>query len=205
MDKEGLLMEMIKTKKIIAIFITMLFCVSFFGGCGNTSVDEKTEDAITEEAFEEVEEPAEEIEQYVDDEVVNQFIIDYQNISGISLTDIQKGNIRTKYFAYSNDVYVEMLNALDADAEYFSISYSFGTLSEEEIYAFFTDCLKVFGATDEEIDKSISALTTENEGDYLIEDYEVNSNIKCTYCPTKELSKGKSVGHIEIHCSSYGK
>ena len=74
------------------------------------------------------------------------------------MTDISKGNIRTKYFAYANNCYLEMINATDAGAEAFCISYSFGSLSEEEIYSVFTDCLKTLGATDEEIEECIAAI-----------------------------------------------
>ena len=47
--------------------------------------------------------------------------------------------------------------------------------------------------------------TTNNDGDYMIEGYETNSSITCTYCPTKELSNGTSIGHIEIASSTFGK
>lgn len=77
---------------------------------------------------------------YADDEIVNKFISEFQEIAGYEMTDISKGNIRTKYFAYANNCYLEMINATDAGAEEFCISYSFGSLSEEEIYSVFTDC-----------------------------------------------------------------
>ena len=92
-------------------------------------------------------------------------------------------HLRTKYFAYANNCYLEMINATDAGAEAFCISYSFGSLSEEEIYSVFTDCLKTLGATDEEIEKTIADFTTNNDGDYMIEGYETTSSITCTYCP----------------------
>ena len=142
---------------------------------------------------------------YADDEIVNRFISEFQEIAGYKMTDISKGNIRTKYFAYANNCYLEMINATDAGAEAFCISYSFGSLSEEEIYSVFTDCLKTLGATDEEIEKTIADFTTNNDGDYMIEGYETNSSITCTYCPTKELSNGTSIGHIEIASSTFGK
>ena len=40
--------------------------------------------------------------------------------------EITKGNIRTKFFAYANDCYIEMINANDATAECFSISINGG-------------------------------------------------------------------------------
>ena len=65
--------------------------------------------------------------------------------------------------------------------------------------------MKTLGATDEEISRTIDDLTVNNEGDYMKEDYEVNSSITLLYVPTKELSNGKSIGHIEIKSSTYGK
>ena len=58
-----------------------------------------------------------------------------------------------------------MINATDAGAEAFCISYSFGSLSEEEIYSVFTDCLKTLGATDEETRKYLQYLTVFIEKD----------------------------------------
>lgn len=196
----------------------LLMCTLLLVGCGsdNTEVKEVNEtkventdntEAKTEETETVTEEPEEVVEEikYADDEVVNQFIIDFAETAEYEFTDIEKGNIRTKYYCYANDIYVELLNATENPAETFNISYGFGSLSQEEIYAFFTDCLKTLGATDEEISRTIDDLTVNNEGDYMKENYEVNSSITVTYCPTKELSKGTSIGHIEIASSTYGK
>lgn len=54
-------------------------------------------------------------QKYVDDEVVNEFIRAYNNISESPFTSIEKGNIRTKYFALSYGYYFELLNAADTD------------------------------------------------------------------------------------------
>lgn len=139
------------------------------------------------------------------DEVVNQFIIDYQAVAGYKMTEISKGNIRQKCFCYAGNCYMEILDSLDSAAENVNLSINFGDCTQEEIMEVTTNCLKVFGATDEEIQKTIDDFTVNNDGDYMIEGYNTNSSITCTYVPTKELSKGKSTGRIEIASSTYGK
>lgn len=187
-------------KKIIILLLSLVLI-----SCGTTNKSKSTIKDTSENNSSGVKKKAKEKLIYADDEIVNKFISEFQEIAGYEMTDISKGNIRTKYFAYANNCYLEMINATDAGAEAFCISYSFGSLSEEEIYSVFTDCLKTLGATDEEIEKTIADFTTNNDGDYMIEGYETNSSITCTYCPTKELSNGTSIGHIEIASSTFGK
>lgn len=195
-------------------YCAILICTMLLSSCGNattdttkniaetTTIETETDDPEQQETT--VEETSNEIK-YSDDEIVNQFIIDFSETSGYGLTDIKKGNIRTKYFCYANNVYVELINATDNVAKTFNISYGFGNLSQDEVYSFLTDCLRTLGATDDEILKTIDDLTVNNKGDYLLEDYQVNDSITLTYCPTKELSYGTSIGHIEIASSTYGK
>ena len=89
----------------------------------------------------------------------------------------------------------------------FKISYGFstknGALTDEEIYDILTDCLKVFGASDEEISQTIMDFTENNEGDAMVTDYKTNDSITCTYVPNKDLSSGFSYGRIDIVCASY--
>lgn len=205
------------------IYCVALVCSLLLVGCGSENIEtkenriestEKVTDAVeseTEAVEVSTEEVVEEV-RYADDDIVNQFIIDFSDSAGYELKDIQKGNIKTKYFCYANDIYVELLNATDNVAGTFNISYSFSSqtpefrdLTDDEKYELLTECLQTLGATDEEIVKTIDDLTVNNEGDYMIEGYEVNSSITVTYCPTKELSSGKSIGHIEIASSTYGK
>lgn len=199
----------------------LLMCTLLFVGCGSDNTETKevgetkvettdNTDTMAKESETVTEEPKE--VKYADDKVVNQFIIDFAETAGYEFTDIKKGNIRTKYHCYANDIYVELLNATENAAETFNISYAFSSqipafrdLTDEEKYEFLTDCLKTLGATDEEISRTIDDLTVNNEGDYMKEDYEVNSSITLLYVPTKELSNGKSIGHIEIKSSTYGK
>ena len=179
--------------------IKVLSCILLFTlvGCGGVSQNnqvsvqsEVIEDTVIQEEL--VEETV-----YAEDELVNRFI------TGVTIKDISKGNIRTKFFGYIGNCCVEMLNGGNG----FSISYKFntkdGALSEEEIFEVLTNCLKVFGATEGEINQTILDLTENNQGDYMVSNYKTNDNITCLYSPNKELSSGFSYGRIEVLCTSY--
>ena len=142
---------------------------------------------------------------YAADEVVNRFITDFNKKFDYSFTDIRKGNIRTKYFAYANGCYIELLNANDAAAEQFVIKINFDGVTQDQIFTVFKDSLTLLGVSESDINRTIDDLTVNNEGDYMKEDYAINDSISCTYVPTKELSSGTVIGRIDINASNYGK
>lgn len=198
------------------VYCAMLIGVMLLAGCGSAATDatkpsaetttavETESDSTEQQEITETEETNDEIK-YSDDEIVNRFIVGFAEIAGYELTNISEGNIRTKYHCHAGNAYLELLNATENTAETFNVSYGFDDLSQEEIYSLLTDCLMTLGATNDEISKTIDDLTVNNKGDYLIEDYPVNDAITVTYCPTKELSNGSSVGHIEMASLTYGK
>ncbi|MDO5015333.1 MAG: hypothetical protein Q4E28_05220 [Clostridia bacterium] len=101
---------------------------------------------------------------YADDEVVNNFIIEYNKISKEPLKDIEKGNIRTKYFASNYGYFLEILHTNSTDKVKVSINITNDTvkegvvgmrdvfhnvvkaiepsLSDDEIYAYFDNLVK---------------------------------------------------------------
>lgn len=192
--------------------VVIVFAIALVG-CGESkSVSQEIPAGHDNAEIEAEETDVEEISEdsrYAENNIVNQFIKDFADTAGYEFTGIRQGNVKTKYYCQANNCYVELLDATKNAAGTFNISYSFsgldGELTAEEIYEFFADCLKTLGGTDEEIANTIDALTVENEGNYMKEGYEVNDSITITYCPTKELSKGKTMGHIEIASSVYGK
>lgn len=104
----------------------LLMCTLLFVGCGSDNTETKevgetkvettdNTDTMAKESETVTEEPEE--VKYADDKVVNQFIIDFAETAGYEFTDIKKGNIRTKYHCYANDIYVELLNATENAAE----------------------------------------------------------------------------------------
>ena len=61
---------------------------------------------------------------YAEDKVVNKFISEFNEKSPFKITNISKGNIRTKYYGNANGCYLEMLNANDKT---FSVSITGNT------------------------------------------------------------------------------
>lgn len=159
---------------------------------------ENIESSIIEENEINVREEVElERNKYADDDVVNQFIIDYNTISGSNFSDIEKGNIRTKYYAFTYGYYCELLNANDtnkinikiwetndnADVGVVGMKDVFHdvakaiepSLSDNIIYSFFDDLI--------------------NQG---VQQTSTLSTMEVLFSPDIDLSNGYSRGHIEV-------
>lgn len=141
---------------------------------------------------------------YAEDEVVNRFITEFNKNSAYEITDISKGNIRTKYFGYANGRYLEMINANGAGAEAFCLTINGGqeATDKQTMYEVFREAVKILdpSITDEMID---TALAEFDNKDVLIEGYVLGDSITVTYVPTKELSYGKTSCRIDISASNY--
>lgn len=141
---------------------------------------------------------------YAEDEVVNRFISEYNEKAAFQITDISKGNIRTKYFGHSNGRYIEMINANSAGAEAFCVTINGGqeNTDKQAMYDVFREVAKILdpAITDEMID---AALTEFENKDVLIEGYAIGDSITVTYVPIKELSYGKNACRIDISASNY--
>ena len=141
---------------------------------------------------------------YVEDEVVNRFITEFNNNTEFEITDIREGNIRTKFFGYANDRYLEMINANNAGAEAFSLRINGGQEESDKLsmYDVFRASVKIFdpSITDEIIDAVLEEFNTK---DVMIEGYKIGDTITVTYVPTKELSWGKNDCRIDILASNY--
>lgn len=140
----------------------------------------------------------EEPEPIADDEVVNEFTTDYNEVSASPITEVSDGNIRTKFFGYSYGYYLELLHANDTGKIHVSIAETNKnaeagvagmrdvfhdvartmdpSLSDDEIYAFFDNLLA---------------------GGVLTEDQQLGSML-VQFVPDKVLSSGPSRGHIEL-------
>ena len=141
---------------------------------------------------------------YAEDEVVNRFIAEFNKNAAYEITDISKGNIRTKYFGYANGRYLEMINANDAGAEAFCLTINGGQEASDKqaMYEVFREAVKILdpSVTDEMID---TALAEFDHKDVLIEGYVLGDSITVTYVPIKELSYGKNSCRIDISAADY--
>ena len=137
---------------------------------------------------------------YASDDVVNHFINEFNKYSDFEMSNISKGNIRTKFFAYANDCYIEMINANDAAAECFSISINGGkeTTDRTKMLEVAADVIKVLDSSisDDKIAQTITYLEGEQ---YMVNDYKITDYVLVeTYVPIVELSYGKSDCRIDI-------
>ena len=142
---------------------------------------------------------------YAEDTVVNRFITQFNNKSGYDFSDIRKGNIKTKYYAYANECYVEILNANDAYAECFSVSINGGKeiSDRDKMFAVFKQVVKTLdnSITDAQINSAIEYLKAQ---EYMVSDYKISNSVTVeTYMPIVELSYGKSDCRIDVISSNY--
>lgn len=133
-------------------------------------------------------------------DVINHFINEFNKYSDFEMSDINKGNIRTKFFAYANDCYIEMINANDVAAECFSISINGGkeTADRRKMLEVTADVIKVLDPAID--DNKIAQTITYLEGEqYMVNDYKITEDVLVeTYVPIVELSYGKSDCRIDI-------
>lgn len=159
----------------------------------NIEDESKADETILEEKF------------YEEDDVVNYFITDYNSKEEVKITDIKKGNIRQKAYAYIGDVYIEMLDSYSAAAENYNMSIYGGNTVEETdaMFEVFRKVAKVLDQdlTEEQIDEVVSSW---RNGDVLVEDGMLGE-LTITYVPSKELSTGRNDSRIDISSSVYGK
>ena len=168
-----------------------------------SAVDTEVQQESNEETAPEV--PEEPAVIYAEDEVVNRFISEFNEKTKYEMTDISIGNIRTKFFVYANNCYIEMINANDAAAECFSISINGGKeISErDEMFDVFAETIKVLdpSVTEEKITEVVNYLKAEQ---YMVSAYVVSDKVTVeTYVPIVELSYGKSDCRIDVISSDY--
>ena len=157
---------------------------------------EETETQEQEAQSTEVVEETEAVMKYFEtDMIVNNFFVAYNTIaeSPIDVTEIEKGNIKTKALVYIDDFSMEVINA----ADFLSVSISVDPENEDtKLLSIFSSCIKAMypNVTDDEISTAWDAI---HETGYMVEDYDFNG-IKITYVPSKELSWGTSALRIDL-------
>lgn len=183
--------------KIVRMIVCLMMMTNLAACSGSSEKDAPAETPTPEPTVEPTPEPTPEAIVYATDKVVNQFITDYNAISQSPFSDIEKGNIRTKFFAYSYTYYCELLHANDTDKMRVSISETNESadvgvagmrnifhdvvitidpeLSDDEVFAYFDELVKNEHMTD----GAIGTMTI-------------------NFVPDLELSGGHNRGHITI-------
>ena len=192
----------IKVKIAVTVIFWIVFLIIGSTNKDNSSTDTSSQiekevsNSGSEEVSAEVLQTDDEVK-IVDDEVVNAFVIRYNDISESPLVDITKGNIRTKYHAYSYGYYLELLDSNATDKIAVTINETNDNAEDgvAGMKSVFHDIVRTIDETltDDEInsyfDSMISAGTQAES---------TLGTVDVFYSPDVDLSKGHSRGHIEI-------
>lgn len=195
--------------RLLGVLGTAILCMSLIG-CNSTqpSLDqdstaslEATTDETSDTAQEGTDDGSEESEEapmFSEDPVVNAFVESYNELSTSPFSELERGNIRTKYHGTSHGYYFELLHAADTDMIHVSISQTNETANEgmEGMRDVFSDAAR---AIDQSIGSESAGAFFDSllEGDVIVEDASLGNTV-VTFVPDKELSSGRSRGHIEI-------
>ncbi len=180
-------------------FVVAVMLICFLTGCSSeiepTTVTEKPV-STEEKAIE----PAPTVV-YADNKVVNEFINIFNEKSEYDITDISKGNIRTKYHCYINGHWIELLSY----SEGLSVSINGG--QDDVIKQSMFDVLdEVLRAADETLsdDKRAEVIDYLKAEEYMVSDYSVSDNITIeTYVPIVEQSYGKTTCRVDLILHHY--
>lgn len=128
----------------------------------------------------------------VEDDVVRVFVSEYDAVSESPMTDISKGNIRTKYYAHSHGYRLELLHSADTDK--ISVTISRGGSSEgvDGMRDVFRDVVRA-------IDPSLTGEQADQFFDAMLEDFQkqgtpLGDKIKVNFIPDSKTWPG----HIDV-------
>lgn len=191
--------NILKTKKVI-IAIVVLALIGVIGSFGSKKTDniyaEKLKKSENNMIAKEKKGKTYQ-EKFANDEIVNDFIISYNKISASPFTDIEKGNIRTKYHALSEGYWFELLNAANTNAISVTINETNET-AEQGVKGMKT----VFRNVVKTIDDSLSDQEINDYFDNIVNGHQVENQklgkTKIDFSPDVELSNGYSRGHITV-------
>lgn len=139
----------------------------------------------------------------IDNELILGFTVEYNAIAEFPLHDFMNGNIDTKYYAYTNDCWTELIDATEESANCFSISIN-GRNKKETIQKMFSVFPTIITVLDKTLNMSeiTKALDSIKKSKYITT-ITIGSNIEVTYVPSVELSYGPSQARIDIYCKNY--
>ena len=195
-------------KKILYIFLTVVLAFAC-SGCGiikslqddssNNYLNSKTSTAENSKETSKKDDLV-----FAKDNIINRFISEYNNNSNYKMSDISKGNIKTKYFANANNCYIEILNANESISECFCVTVNGGKeiSDKNNMFEVTTDILKVLLPTvsNSKINEIITELKEREVG---LSNHNITENLTIDYCPIVETSYGKSDCHIKLTSYDY--
>lgn len=168
---------------ILAVAWLVYIMIGIAGKNSNSDVTENSTAVASTQASIEKESEDESVV-YAGDDIVNKFITEYNEQSNYTFTDISKGNIRTKYFAHTNDCYAEILHIANGVSSELGIdvTISGGQTDEEtakliEVFPYVVKTI-VPSVTDEELTNMVDKFKALTEG--KSEHIQLNDDIEIT-------------------------
>ncbi len=189
-----------KSLRIILIIVTWLFYISILGqSASNQNNHIGNSLTLTSGSY-----STNDIE-YVKDPVINHFIREFnEKYPESQITDISKGNIKTKYSARVDGRGIEMINATKS-AGYLSIAISGGDTVEgqEEMYDVFRKMVQIVDPTIsiDDINETISYLKPQKHHTENSSNIRVGKNISINYFPL--IPDVNSGTRIDMHIYNY--
>ena len=142
--------------------------------------------------------------EYADDIVINKFIKNFKKVSSYELTNIQKGNIRTKYFVNINGQYCQLLNNIGNETNDFEITINGGNKEGDvdKIANVYKEVIKSLDSniTEAQINDTISTYISSKTESTT---FSINDKIAVKFYPSVSLSFGNSDCRIEIATTIY--
>ncbi len=190
-----------KSLRIILIILTWLFYISILGQSA-TNQNNHMGNSLTLASGSYTTNDIE----YVKDPVINRFINEFnEKYPESPITDISKGNIRTKYHARVDGRGIEMINATEAAAGRLSIKIYGGDTVEgqEEMYDVFRKIVQIVDPTIsiDDIDETISYLKPQKHHTENSSNIQVGKNISIDYFPL--IPDVYSGTRIDMHIYNY--
>lgn len=138
----------------------------------------------------------------IGNERILRLALEYNTVSNYPLHDFSQGNIITKYYAFTNDCLIEMIDVNNAWDDYIHISINGGN-KKETIEKMFT----VFPILLSALDTSLSDAEIREANNSLKNGYrttiKVGSTIEVNYIPSVKLSWGYNDARIDIVCNNF--
>ena len=184
------------------VVVVLIFSLLSFIGTDETDNKKENTNSNNNQNNAEIVNPEEKENEYAEDNIVNEFIKQFKTTSNYELTDIEKGNIRTKYFAHINGQSCELLNATGTTANYFQITI-YGGNNDGDIDKIIKVYEEVIKTLDPTISKTQIDSTMSEHRKNPATSYNISDSITVKLYPIVELSWGKSDCRIEITTTLY--
>jgi hypothetical protein len=183
------------SRAIAVLFVIAAILAVCFAGCSSTG--ESSDSTSVTTSGESANATAESPTTYADDDVVNDFITAYNDVSSKPIKKVEQGNIRTKYFATSDGYYLELLHANDTDKIDVTIDETDSSADKGV-----KGMGNVFLNTAKAIDSSLSNSAIKTFFKKLVKGKQVEGktlgSLSISFSPDVKISSGTSRGYIEI-------